>query len=207
VRIAILTAAFFLVITCTVQQNSDPLSSNQLDASGREIQRRQSEANKTGAIGAPCVFNFERGEVPNCVFKSANGDIAVARRYLKELVFDSYGMAAVRSSTERWMYVNRKGKVLISGVPVMDNWADTFHDGLVRFVENKRYGFANRKGQIVIPPTYDGAMNFEKGSAEVCTGCQSKCVETDCEHHVFSGGDWILINTKGSVLKRLHPDN
>jgi hypothetical protein len=132
VRIAILTAAFFLVITCTVQQNSDPLSSNQLDASGREIQRRQSEANKTGAIGAPCVFNFERGEVPNCVFKSANGDIAVARRYLKELVFDSYGLAAVRSSTERWMYVNRKGKVLISGVPVMDNWADTFHDGLVR---------------------------------------------------------------------------
>ena len=65
----------------------------------------------------------------------------------------------------------------------MDNGPDSFHDGLVRVVRNKKYGFANRKGQLAIPPTYDGAMNFEKGKAKVCKGCESKCAEGDCGHH------------------------
>ena len=49
------------------------------------------------------------------------------------------------------MYVSRKGKVVIWGVPVMDNGADSFHDGLVRIVRNGKYGFANRGGEVVIP--------------------------------------------------------
>ena len=35
----------------------------------------------------------------------------------------------------------------------------------MRFVRDKKYGFANRKGEIVVPPIYDGAMNFENGIA------------------------------------------
>jgi len=49
----------------------------------------------------------------------------------------------------------------------------------VRFVRKKKYGFANRKGQIVIPPVYDGAMNFESGVTKVCNGCQEKCAQAD----------------------------
>ena len=86
----------------------------------------------------------------------------------------------------------------------MDNGADSFHDGLVRIVRNGKYGFANRRGQVVIPPIYDGALNFEKGRAEACKGCQSKCDDRDCEHHSFAGGEWFRINTKGTVLARLH---
>jgi hypothetical protein len=85
------------------------------------------------------------------------------------------------------MYVSRTGRVVISGVPSIDNWADSFHDGLVRVVRNKKYGFANRKGQIVISTNYDGALNFEKGKAKVCSRCESKCVDHDCEYHVFAG--------------------
>ncbi len=105
------------------------------------------------------------------------------------------------------MYVSRTGRVLISGVPSMDDWADSFHDGLVRVVRNKKYGFANRKGQIVISTNYDGAMNFEKGKAKVCTRCESKCVDRDCEYHVFAGGEWFQINTKGIVVARIRPEN
>jgi hypothetical protein len=97
------------------------------------------------------------------------------------------------------MYVTRRGRVVIVGVPRMDNWADSFHDGLVRVVRNKKYGFANRKGQIVISTNYDGAMNFERGTAKVCIRCGSKCADHDCEHHVFAGGEWLQINTKGNV--------
>ena len=105
------------------------------------------------------------------------------------------------------MYVSRRGRVVISGVPTMDNSADSFHDGLVRVVRNKKYGFANQKGQLVIPPAYDGAMNFENGKAKVCSGCESKCVDHDCEYHVFAGGEWFQINTKGTVVARIPPDN
>ena len=105
------------------------------------------------------------------------------------------------------MYVSRTGKVVIRGIPVMDNAADSFHDGLVRIVRNGKYGFSNRRGQMVIPPIYDGAMPFENGRAAVCKGCESKAVEPDGEYHIFAGGVWFQINTKGTVLARLHPDS
>ena len=89
----------------------------------------------------------------------------------------------------------------------MDNWADTFHDGLVRVVRNEKYGFSNRKGQLVISPVYDGAMNFEDGKAKVCNGCTIKCVEQECEYSVFSGGNWFQINTNGTVVSRIPTEN
>jgi hypothetical protein len=95
--------------------------------------------------------------------------------------------------------------VAIAGVAVMDNWADSFHNGLVRFVRDGKYGFANRKGRVVIPSVYDGAMNFEKGLASVCKRCVNKCSDPECEHHLFSEGEWFQIDTKGNVVARLHP--
>ena len=94
------------------------------------------------------------------------------------------------------MYVNRRGHVLITGAPTFDNWAESFHDGLVRFVSGEKYGFANRKGKVVIPPIYDGAMNFDKGRTTVCKGCESRA-------HAFAAGDWFEIDTRGTVLRRL----
>jgi hypothetical protein len=113
----------------------------------------------------------------------------------------------VLSAKEGWMYVSRTGRVVIIGVPSTDNWADSFHDGLVRVVRNKKYGFANRKGQLLISANYDGAMGFEKGTAKVCSGCERKCVDHDCEYHVFTGGQWFQINTKGIVVARINPEN
>jgi hypothetical protein len=173
--------------------------------SGGAAPINQSGRDKTSVAGTPCVFDFERGEVPDCIGASPKGELFVEPRYLKELSFDSQGLAAVLSNKEGWMYINRRGRVVISGVPVMDNGADWFHDGLVRIVRNDKYGFANRKGQVVIPPIYDGALNFEKGRATVCKGCKSACAEPDCEYHSFKGGQWFQINTKGTVLNRLRP--
>jgi len=165
---------------------------------------KQQTTHGVGPTGTPCLFDFERGEVPNCLRKSVTGDFFIAPELVKELAFDSHGLAAVRSPKEGWMYVRRSGKVVIKGVPVMDNGADSFHDGLVRIVRNGKYGFANRAGQVVIPTIYDGAMNFENGSAAVCNDCQTS---REGEHHFFSGGDWFRINIKGTILARIHPNS
>lgn len=154
-----------------------------------------------------CLYDFERGVVPDCIHKAANGELFVKQQVLRQLQFDSDGLAVVRSAANGWMYVSRTGKVVISGVPTMDNWADSFHDGLVRVVRNRKYGFSNRKGQLVISPVYDGAMNFESGKAKVCNGCMNRCVDVECEYHVFAGGEWFEIDTKGTVVTRVRVEN
>jgi hypothetical protein len=213
-RAAIITTVLLLVIAVSAAEQNAAAQSlqppTQLENAGPA---RQPAADKSGAAGAPCLFDAGRGPVPDCVRAGVTGDLFVASQYLKELSFDAHGLAPVYSQKNGgWMYVNRGGKVVISGVPGMDNWADDFHDGLVRILRNEKYGFANRRGRVVVQPIYDGAMNFEKGRAVVCNGCKSKCVGADsglarhdCEHHVFAGGEWFQIDAKGTVLTPLHP--
>jgi WG containing repeat len=150
--------------------------------------------------GASCVFDFERGEVFDCVYVRADGSRVVASRLLKQLPYGSNGLAGVWVAKE-WMYVNRSGEAVITGVPTFDNGPDEFHDGLVRFVKNKKYGFADQSGKVVIPPVYDGALPLHDGRANVCSGCVDKCVDQHCEHHAFSGGEWLSIKKNGAVLK------
>ena len=147
--------------------------------------------------GTPCLFSLARGEVPNCVYTKFNGRRFISPRYLKALSFDRYGLATVRVD-DGWMYVDRHGNALITGVPTVDNGPDYFRDGLVRFVKDEKYGFADRKGRIVIQPIYDGAMPFEEGKAKVCQGC---VIKRTGEYQFFSGGRWILLDTKGATKK------
>jgi hypothetical protein len=176
-------------------------------AMGFESRAQQPDSPKSTASDSSCIYDFERGEVHDCIQKSADGELSIKKQVLKRLQFDSYGLAVVKSATNGWMYVSRKGKVVISGVPTMDNWADTFHDGLVRIVRNSKYGFSNRAGQVIVSPVYDGAMNFENGKARVCNGCTIKCADAKCEYHGFSGGEWFEIDTQGTVVSRIRAGN
>lgn len=180
---------------------------NQAPQQAASNESRKSQVSKPDATGTSCIYDFERGEVPNCLRQAATGQLFVTTEVLKQLHFDSYGLAPVLSPKEGWMYVSRKGKVVIQGVQVMDNGPDSFHDGRVRVVRNNKYGFADRKGQLVIPPAYDGALNFEKGKAKVCNGCVSRCADVDCEHSFFSGGEWFQIDTQGKSVARVKSDN
>jgi hypothetical protein len=160
-------------------------------------------ANQTDTTDTSCIFDFNQDEVPDCLRQGPTGTLFVAPLVLKKLDFDSYGLAPLLSRKERWIYVNRKGLVVVKGVPTMDNGPDSFHDGLVRVVRNNKYGFANRRGHLVIPAVYDGAMNFEKGKARVCKGCEDKCADAShdaCEHHFFAGGEWFEVDTKGTAV-------
>jgi hypothetical protein len=155
------------------------------------------------AEGRKCVLPaHDFKEVSNCVKLDKKGHLVIAPQYVRQLSFGENGLAVVYSKEEGWMYVNRKGRVIISGVAAMDNGADVFHDGLVRFSKNNKWGFADVKGKVVVPAIYDGALNFEKGLAKVCNACRSECAGTDCEHHIFAGGEWVYINTKGENVKK-----
>lgn len=180
----------------------------------------QNPHRSTPAPGLTCLFDAERGEVPDCIRQTADGKLFIAPQYVKELPFNSAGLAPLspQAPLHGWMYVNRKGAVVISGVPTFDNWADDFSDGLVRTAVSGKYGFANRKGRIVITAAYDWASPFEDGHAQVCNHCQAMCATSGgvveerslphgCEHSFMAGGEWFKINKKGRVLARLpHTD-
>jgi hypothetical protein len=172
---------------------------------GNTLYSRKSDADKPDTTGISCVVDFERGEISNCLRQLMDGNLFVAPKVRKQLHFDSHGLASVFSPGNGWMYVSRKGRIIVHGVPTVDNGPDSFHDGLVRVLVHQKYGFANRKGQLVIPPTYDGAMSFDNRKAKVCKGCESKCSEADCEHHFFSGGEWFQIDTHGTEVSRVQP--
>jgi hypothetical protein len=167
---------------------------------GKRVEAQQSANKSSRQATQPCLFDYERGEVPHCVYVKADGSHYIAAFYLKQLSYGVNGLAGVRGN-DGWMYVNRRGKVVISVVPTFDNGPDEFHEGLVRFIENQKYGFADPKGKIVVPPQYDGAMPFEGGRAKVCVGCAEKCVDRECEYHVFSGGKWFSVDKNGKTLE------
>lgn len=105
------TIVLVLVVAANAAgQDTATQSAKQPTHSGGAVPTRQPNVEKAGASGAPCLFDFERGEVPNCIRADAAGDFFIAPKFLKELSFDSDGLAAVLSKEKGWMYVNRKGR-------------------------------------------------------------------------------------------------
>ncbi len=148
----------------------------------------------------PCLFDLERGEVPDCLTDGTDGCLYVTPQIRKQLTYDSHGLAAIHTQNYNWMYVDRRGWVVARDVPTYDNGPEPFNDGLVRFVREGKYGVANRKGQVVVAPIYDGAMPFENGRATVCNACLMK---TQGEYSWFDGGTWLAINAKGKVIAEI----
>jgi hypothetical protein len=101
------------------------------------------------------------------------------------------GVAVVRS------LVNNRalsGIIDISGkeiVPLSEIKFTTFSEGLIAFEKNKKVGFMNTKGEIVIPAKYDAYIwkNFDRstGTSEFKNGICG----------VIKEGNLVYINTKG----------
>ena len=64
-----------------------------------------------------------------------------------------------------------------------------FHDGLVRFVEDEKFGYKDREGNVIIKPQYFEASDFSEGLACVKKGKTSS---------------WSYIDTSGrSAIRAL----
>ena len=87
-------------------------------------------------------------------------------------------------------------------VETMDNGPDYFKDGLARSPVGGKIGYIDRKLNLVIPATYDGAYPFKDGVAVVCTACQ---IVSDGEHDWYEGGQWGRIDRKGRVVTPFRP--
>ncbi len=102
-------------------------------------------------------------------FIKKNGDTAFAPKkfYLDEIKMTNYSDGILRVHIGNYLsaYVDTSGNFILDSAYI--NCGD-FHEGLAFYQSNNgKYGFINRRGEIVVAPQYDTAGNFNNGAALV----------------------------------------
>jgi WG containing repeat len=157
---------------------------------------------------APVVFDCWEPEriFRQCAATGPDGRARLKRSYLARLRYDRDGLASVMLFNETdkrkfyWFYV-RRGVIPVP-VESMDNGPDYFEDGLARARVGGKIGYIDRKLNLVIPATYDGAYPFKDGVAVVCTACTIEYdrTVTEGERSWYAGGQWGRIDRRGRVV-------
>ncbi len=79
-----------------------------------------------------------------------------------------------------------------------DNGPDPISDGLYRIIANKKIGFADENGKIIIPPQFECAYPFENGQAKVSLNCKTI---KEGEHSRWTSDNWYYIGKNGKQIK------
>jgi hypothetical protein len=151
--------------------------------------------------------DVKRTFVP-CFVEDDLGELHVVDEVLRELTFDMHGLASIDQvhllvsnayapragfgGVAAW--VTRTGSARL--VPIFDNGADSFAEGLVRYIASDgKMGFADRRLEVAIAATWDHADRFESGFAPVCDAC---VFELRDEHYALrTPGSWRRIDRVG----------
>ena len=115
-----------------------------------------------GNTGKPLSFNFTDDRYG---LISADGKISPP---LFKLIGEfENGLAPAESEDEQYGAIDTNGKWKITPKYY---WLGNFRNGLAPFslTEKSKYGYLNLKGEVVIPPKWDGANDFYEQRAMVC---------------------------------------
>lgn len=80
---------------------------------------------------------------------------------------------------------------------IFDNGPDYLQEGLFRFTENGKMGFADENGKKVIPAKYTFVEAFQEGFAAFCEGCKKENMD---EHWRMVGGKWGFMDKNGKEI-------
>ncbi|TLV02229.1 WG repeat-containing protein [Dyadobacter luticola] len=126
-------------------------------------------------------------------FKSRKGKVIIKPKYEIVGTAKMYHIALVTYKF-KWIAINRKDSVLLSPY-IYDNGPDELREGLFRFEEHGLIGFANNKGQKIIPARFECVSFFVNGLAAFNVGGHAEY--RDPEHPTWEGGLWGFIDKTG----------
>lgn len=92
--------------------------------------------------------------------------------------------------------INTKDEFMFE-VFTFDNGPDYIEDGTFRIKEGNLIGYANGKGEVVIPPKYEAAWPFEDGKAKVSFKAKK---EQHDEHWHWVDAEWFYIDKEGNRI-------
>jgi hypothetical protein len=130
-------------------------------------------------------------------FKTASGQVVIKPKYEDVFVTDTLYNIAFVILNAKWIAINKQDSMLLTPY-IFDNGPDYIQEGLFRFVENNKIGFANEKGQKTIPALFDFASPFSGGLAAFSVGGNME--KWDEEHSTWNGGLWGFIDKRGHVV-------
>lgn len=128
-------------------------------------------------------------------FKTLKRKVVIPAKYYTVATTKFYTFALV-ADERGWVGINRQDSVILKPF-IFDNFPDAKKERLFRFVENGKMGFANDRGQKIIPARFDYAEPFCNGFAAFNVGGVE---EQNGEHSYLKGGLWGFINKKGNVV-------
>ena len=112
-----------------------------------------------------------------------------------------YSMAMVLKNGE-WIGIDKDEKIILRPF-IFDNGPDYIEEGLFRYVENDKIGFANIDGEKIIVAKYDFATPFENGLSEYTLGGKKE-YEKGGEHWWWTGGyENGFVNHSGQEFTRV----
>lgn len=100
-------------------------------------------------------------------YADATGTTVIAAEFDDAQPF-SQGLAAVKSSSQKWGYVNKEGKLII---PATYQDARGFSEGLAAVAnENGEWGYIDNSGRVQVTFRFEKAGKFSQGLAPVALG-------------------------------------
>jgi len=136
----------------------------------------------------------ELTQYTDCARINDKEEIIINDDHLDKIWFDDSGLAEIRIHDGVY-YLNNQGKITKSYF--YDNGADPFREGLSRTKKNNKFGFIDKKLNVVIQPKYDFVYPFSNGISKICIGC--KKVKAG-EHTEIQNGKWGGIDKSGNVV-------
>lgn len=152
----------------------------------------------TDAKSEPYLLLFTDQAETEFGYKTPKGDTIVPLGKYSMCFTDTFTTYAIVANEKGLIAIDRDEKKLYE-VFNYDNGPDYASDGLFRFVQNGKIGYADIKtGKIVIAAKYPCAWPFENGKAQVAL----KCTETKVdEYNKWESDAWFYINKKGEKVE------
>lgn len=97
------------------------------------------------------------------------GKIQIQAKYLSTYSDNLCNMAIVYDRGKAWVGIDKNDSIILTPF-IYDNCPDYVEEGLFRFVENKKLGFATLEGQKVISAQFDFVSPFKNGYATYYIG-------------------------------------
>jgi hypothetical protein len=134
-------------------------------------------------------------------YKNTDGEIIIKSKYTNapDTLFK---MAIVLNSNSEFVCIDRSDKIILKPF-IYDNGPDYLEEGLFRFIENDKIGFANSDGQKIVKANYDFATPFKDGLSEYTLGGHRE-YEKDGEHWSWTGSyETGFINKNGQEFVKV----
>lgn len=139
-------------------------------------------AQKTGDYLVSYTVENKDGELTG--YKNRNGKVIIPAKFIAVMT-EKFDKMAIVLQNYKWVGIDRNEKVMLKPF-IYDNGPDYVQEGLFRFEENGKMGFADLNGVKVVAARFDFVEPFSNGLARYLVG--GKMVpDKSGEHSTWEG--------------------